>query len=443
MPGTGRALATPPDAPPSPELVTSKHYSREFAALTDTYTGDPIDVSFRQLVGPLPANEYTHGLYPYPARLLRHIPRFLLATDAIVDGIDLVFDPFVGSGTVLLEAQLRGLAAVGVEQNPVAALASRVKVLGAVPDNILTTLTRVLDEARRTRRKLVPSTALERWYSAGAFSALARLASQVAAGAPEDRDLLALCLALTARRVARTDPRIPVPVTSERNATATSADVWKAWASEAEAIARKLGSLPPSRPEAHVIQGDARNSAVWPNAEQAQSTLLLSSPPYGAAQKYVRSTSLEAGWLGFAPHGRTIHIEHDSIGREHLSAADKTVKLTQVWSDELRADLALIAAKDHRRAAIYVTYFTDMQNVFQNARARSVKRIALVTGTNNVVGGTLHTSQHLAAIVRALGYRHTISLRDPIRGRSLLTARRNGTPSPSEYIDVFEVPDGA
>ena len=430
------------EAVPRPTPVTSRHYSREYADLARRYSGESLDVSFRQLVGVLPANEYTHGLYPYPARLLRHIPRFLLATDAIVDGVDLVFDPFVGSGTVLLEAQLRGIASIGVEQNPVAALVSRVKVRAEEVGDAEARLDEVLAAAKRCRRPTIPSTALGRWYAPPAFSALGRLLTVVSEAADlsaADQEVAMLCLVLTARRVATTDPRIPVPVRTQRNANATASDVWEAWGAEATAMVAKLEGLPRRRPPAHVWTGDARDLDMWPSPEAARTTLLLSSPPYGAAQKYVRSTSLEAGWLGHAPTGRTVHIEHGNIGREHLSAKDATLTTADVWSPSLRGLLEGIGKKDARRAAIYLTYFVDMQAAFTNARTTGVKRIALVTGTNSVVGSTLHTSQHLAEIVQCLGYQRTLSVRDPIRGRTLLTARRNGTPSPAEYIDVFEV----
>lgn len=427
----------------APARSPSKHFSREFAVLKDRFDGVSLDVSFRELVGVLPANEYSHGLYPYPARLLRHIPRFLLATDAVVEGIDLVFDPFVGSGTVLLEAQLRGVDSWGVEQNPVAALISRVKVWQERTDTLHAALEDVLAEAKRSRRPLIPSPTLSRWYSEAAVSALGRLARRVAEWPVEqERDVLSLCLALTSRRVATTNPRIPVPVRAERNTAASAADVWAAWSREAVSIVTKLDALPANRPQARVLHGDARDPQVWPEPARARTTLLLSSPPYGAAQKYVRSTSLEAGWLGFAPAGRTVHIERSSVGREHLSPEDLDLNGDAVHSTELRSILDAVAERDPRRAAIYLAYFVDMQRVFDNARTIGVRRIALITGTNTVVGGTIHTSQYLAEMVQSLGYRRTVSLRDPIRGRTLLTTRRNGAPSPAEYIDVFEVSDG-
>ncbi|REJ05170.1 hypothetical protein DY023_11405 [Microbacterium bovistercoris] len=429
----------PDDAHHPTRPPTSKHYSRAYAALVRRYMGEPVDISFRELVGPLPASEYTHGLYPYPARLLRHIPRFLLSTEAVVADVDAVFDPFVGSGTVLLEAQLRGFTSIGVEQNPVAALVSRVKVAQGAYEHAADVLEGALVAAKRSRRPVDPSPLLRRWYSEGAMSALGRLAAVAAERDEQDRDLVQLCLALTARRMATTDPRIPVPVKSARNATASSTDVWSQWSQESASIVAKLGTLPPRRPVADVRAGDARDLTLWPSAEQASRTLLLTSPPYGAAQKYVRSTSLEAAWLGHAPKGRTVHLEHNSIGREHLSPQDLELSVSSVSSSRLRQALTSIAERDARRGAIYVAYFADMQRIFMNARSVGMRRIALVSGDNHVAGGALRTSQHLADIVQSLGYRRVVSLRDPIRGRSLLTSRKNGAPAPAEYIEIFEM----
>ncbi|MFJ4174718.1 hypothetical protein [Microbacterium sp. NPDC089696] len=429
------------DVHPAVKPPTSKHYSREYAALVREYVGQPVDTSFRELVGPLPASEYTHGLYPYPARLLRHIPRFLLSTDAVVADIDTVFDPFVGSGTVLLEAQLRGYASIGVEQNPVAALVSRVKVSQGSHAHSARILNEAMVAAKRRRRTILPSPLLTRWYSEGSLSALGRLAAVAAEYDGDDRDLLELCLALTARRMSTTDPRIPVPVKSARNAAASSSDVWSQWAHQSASIVAKLVTLPPQRPNADVRAGDARNPALWPSSEQAAKTLLLSSPPYGAAQKYVRSTSLEAAWLGHAPTGKTVHLEHGSIGREHLSLQDLDLSVSQLSSAHLRSALTAIGEKNPRRGAIYIAYFADMQRIFENARDVGMRRIALVSGDNYVTGEILRTSQHLADIVQSMGYRRALSLRDPIRGRTLLTSRKNGVPAPAEYIEIFEMAD--
>ncbi|MEM2991050.1 MAG: DNA methyltransferase, partial [Halobacteria archaeon] len=51
-------------------------------------------------------HEYTHGLHPYPARMCPQIARKLIKLYSKPK--DIIFDPFCGSGTVLVEAKLAG-----------------------------------------------------------------------------------------------------------------------------------------------------------------------------------------------------------------------------------------------------------------------------------------------------------------------------------------------
>lgn len=72
----------------------------------------------------------THGLHPYPARMIPQIPnrllRYFLATGAIDRG-DRLYDPFCGSGTSLVEARLHGLSGEGNDINPLACMLSLAK----------------------------------------------------------------------------------------------------------------------------------------------------------------------------------------------------------------------------------------------------------------------------------------------------------------------------
>ena len=63
-------------------------------------------------------------LHPYPARFIPALPRQVLD---LLQPSGTVLDPFCGSGTTLLEARRRGLAAVGNDLNPIACLISRVR----------------------------------------------------------------------------------------------------------------------------------------------------------------------------------------------------------------------------------------------------------------------------------------------------------------------------
>ena len=68
-----------------------------------------------------------HGLHPYPAMMMPLIARTML--EEYGKGKETVFlDPYVGSGTTIVEAQYYGVKrAIGVDLNPLAILITRTK----------------------------------------------------------------------------------------------------------------------------------------------------------------------------------------------------------------------------------------------------------------------------------------------------------------------------
>ncbi len=76
----------------------------------------------------------THGLHPYPARMIPQVAGRLLERYAS-EGC-LVLDPFCGSGTVLVEARLHGMNSIGVDINPLACLLAMVKSTPVDPERL-------------------------------------------------------------------------------------------------------------------------------------------------------------------------------------------------------------------------------------------------------------------------------------------------------------------
>lgn len=72
-----------------------------------------------------PVAGLTHNFYKYPARFS---PQFAAAAiEAFTDPGDLVVDPFVGGGTTLVEARVKGRLSVGSDISTLAAFVSRTK----------------------------------------------------------------------------------------------------------------------------------------------------------------------------------------------------------------------------------------------------------------------------------------------------------------------------
>ena len=66
-----------------------------------------------------------HSFHAYPCKFPAFIPREIIKRYA--NKGDVICDPFVGSGTTLLEATLLGYSSIGNDINPLSCLLSKVK----------------------------------------------------------------------------------------------------------------------------------------------------------------------------------------------------------------------------------------------------------------------------------------------------------------------------
>ncbi|WP_254921982.1 adenine-specific DNA methylase [Halorubrum sp. Eb13] len=111
--------------------------------------------------------EYTHGLHPYPARMVPQIVRALLSYykhKGVIEAGDLVYDPFSGSGTTTVEGRLADLNTKANDINPLATLLTRAKSCPLDVDQMMDFRDKVMEDLaadlRRTR---------ERYEDGGAF----------------------------------------------------------------------------------------------------------------------------------------------------------------------------------------------------------------------------------------------------------------------------------
>ncbi|HOV33204.1 MAG TPA: DNA methyltransferase [Candidatus Hydrogenedens sp.] len=71
------------------------------------------------------ASYLTHKFHTYPAKFPPQLPRTILSNYSKPG--EIVLDPFVGSGTTLVEALYGGINSIGIDINPLACLISKVK----------------------------------------------------------------------------------------------------------------------------------------------------------------------------------------------------------------------------------------------------------------------------------------------------------------------------
>lgn len=104
-------------------------------------------------------NQYlTHWIYPYKGKFHPQMIRALLNIIGLKEG-DTVFEPFSGSGTTALEAQLLGINFVGIDISPLCVLQGNVKTKSIY----------VLDEIIRLKDTLISKIKLSLFNNEGDF----------------------------------------------------------------------------------------------------------------------------------------------------------------------------------------------------------------------------------------------------------------------------------
>lgn len=116
------------------------------------------------------------SLYQYPAMMVPRLQREIL--DVCIgwdNSIGTVYDPFLGSGTVLAEGMLNGLDVTGGDINPLAILISRVRAETIDPDTALAASRNLLARMTTGRAKRHQFPGRDKWFTTEVATQLDRL----------------------------------------------------------------------------------------------------------------------------------------------------------------------------------------------------------------------------------------------------------------------------
>lgn len=120
-----------------------------------------------------------HAIFHYPAMMVPQMQGAILdLIREVAPHARTIFDPFVGSGTTLVEAMARGLNFSGVDINPLAVLLSKVKATVLPPEKLKQAATRIAARisADKQTSYFVQFHNQQKWFSKSASIALSRIA---------------------------------------------------------------------------------------------------------------------------------------------------------------------------------------------------------------------------------------------------------------------------
>jgi len=387
-------------------------------------------------LGDRAVHDWYRFVLSYPPHLVRdYLQKFGVNERSVV------LDPFCGTGTTIVECKKLGIASVGIEANPMAHFASRVKVdWRPAPDGLME---HALSMSRRAYRALeqdgvedgplfsgmvdtsvslrtLPPDQMD-LLLAGSISprplhkVLTLLASLDGNGdAPyRDHELLAL-----ARVVVQSSSNLKFGPEVGVGPTKPDAPVIGPWLSAMRAMStdlRDLGDRPTAAAMVH--HADARDipHVLAPNSIDA----VITSPPYPNEKDYTRTTRLESVLLGFLRSKSDLRQLKRGLVRsntrgvykgdddDHWVAGHGEIDRIAADIEARRIELGKTSGFERQYARVTKLYFGGMARHLAELRTvlRPGARLAYVVGDQaSYLRVMIRTGQLLADLAVGLGF---------------------------------------
>ncbi|CAI0965891.1 site-specific DNA-methyltransferase [Serratia quinivorans] len=345
----------------------------------------------------------THGLHRFPAKYIPQVPQWAIRNFASEESI--VWDPFMGSGTTLVEALCSVNQSFGTDIDPLARLISRAKTNELQASR----LTSLAEHLHPRHLPLITDCFLPmdgvknvtHWFSEECWNDLCRIfvAIEKLNCEPNERDFFLTVFSSILRWVSNADDQTQKTYVSG-TLKKTPPDVFPIFEKSLRKAIIGVSNLATMRGKrcARVLDGSALSVPL----SDGTVDLIVTSPPYLDSVDYMYNFMLEYFWLG-PKLGVLNRAEYNSLRRIPIGSKNPQVKTATIHN--AIADLVdLQEIPEYRRDAA-LAYFDLMQKHFIEA-ARVMKdgaRYVLIVGNSQAATGVLPVHDCLLRLAKTAG----------------------------------------
>ncbi|MBI5391270.1 DNA methyltransferase [Candidatus Woesearchaeota archaeon] len=364
-----------------------------------------------------------HGLHTYPAMMIPQIARRLIETYG--KHATVILDPFMGSGTALLEAKLHPnfKKAYGIDINPLALLISKVKTTPINPKLLWKEYHQLINRCVEDRKsanfkgKSVLTHSfinLDFWFKPEVTQDLVMIKNNIDLVTIPDKkteqdvkDFFLVAFSEVVRDVSNTRNReyklyrMSEEILKKHNPNTLQVfrDKLKSNAEQMEEYFKEQNNMC----EVRILAEDSRAIKSIPNSSV---DLIVTSPPYGdsgTTVAYGQFSRLGLQWLGY-DKDTVLSIDRVSLG------GIPTIDLTNdLRSPTLKKTLAIIAEQDPKRARDVLSFYVDFDKCIKELH-RVTKEgafLCFVVGNRTVKGVQIPTDEIIVELFQAKNhYRH-------------------------------------
>ena len=363
---------------------------------------------------------YTHCFHSYPAMMIPQVAGRIL--DDFAPHANLLFDPYCGTGTSLVEANLRGINAIGTDINPLARLIAKVKTT-VIPLEILDSYLKNFNDyafsiklgGLRPKPKIPNFKNIDYWFKRETQYWLAVIKDYIEKIDNNDvRNFFKVAFSETVRDVSLTkNSEFKLYRMSQKQIMNFNPDVLSIMLEKlvrnrngmAEYISLKNNKSFSRVYDFNTVYGIPKDILPPESVD-----IVLTSPPYGDSRTtvaYGQFSRLSNQWLGLE--------EYNQVDKRSMGGIRK--KMIKKFNFEpLDKAIEEILESDKNRAFDVISFYLDYENSIANI-SQVVKKggiVAYVVGNRRVKGVEIpndevtmgfferHRFTHVETIVRAI-----------------------------------------
>ncbi len=404
---------------------------------------------------PSDTNYATHGYHRYPAKFIPQLAERLILT--YTGEGDWVIDPFMGSGTTLVEAKKHRRPTLGVDINPVAHLVSQAKISALPPQTLhqrVTALWGRIESAQPTLfsgsascEQVVPELheRLRYWFAPDIQAKLWQIHSTIEAEPDQAyrtffrcafSNILKPCSYWSNRSVKplrQMNKPLPDPLAVFQSHLRRMIRGNAVYYS----LLKQSGAL---ETPAYAYCTDARQLPM----QSGIASLIVTSPPYVTSYEYADLHQLTALWYRYT-------TDLKAFRPQFIGTASVNGKTTFTGSRLADETVETLAECDRKKAHEVAVYFTEMRQCFEEMR-RVLKvggRACIVIGNTALEKVPILNAQVFAeqmsglgmeleqVILREIPSKILPTTRDSKTGKFAQVAEADAHAYPREYILVF------
>jgi len=388
--------------------------------------------------------EFTHGLHQYPARMHPEIAKRLI-TKFTSKKSDLIFDPFMGSGTVLVEAMLHGNNSIGIDLNPFAVLLSNVKTTPLDSKKLETTFKQILLNSKKDKQeKVIYDNApnftsrkskkdnLNFWYPVKNSNDLQILKNHIFLIKDKQiSNFFKICFSLTTRRVSFQKNSIYKIYRMQddkrkEHEPDTLTEFQKICEKNIKNMKNFTEKIGTKHAIANTILGNTMDAPEILGTKKP--TLLVTSPPYGDHQTtvaYGQFSRHPGMWLELPEQEELLAVDSEGLGGK------KKDEIENLESDTLDKILKKIKKKDKEipktkthanRAGDVYSFFKDLDNCFEkisHVLQENKSHCCFVVSNRTVRREKIPTDEICVELAKKYGFTHTDTIYRTIANKAM------------------------